>query len=461
MGPTNQALLALFRADSALRRAQEDLDSATRGVRVQRKRAEIAEANLAQTLAGLKHVKAQQMELDSDLKQRDDHIEHLRLQQQEAQNHKQYQAFLGAINTQKNERGRVEEEAEARLKDAEQLDAQQVQQREQAAAERQKAEQLQSDIGETTSTLEARIADLQPQRDAAADKVPAAPRGVFERLADNYDGEAMAPIGHIDAKEEGYYCTACNMELIADVYNRLKTRDDVVTCPGCGRLLYIPEELTPEMAVRQKKVAKRAPRKAAKKTAKKAAKKTKTGVPADLKRAVTTAAAESGRQAQVDATPPVQAEVRIAGVDDAMGPFPVRDAAHFRSLINAKVQAEDIEATFDVVDLSAPEPGAADVGVPATAGDDGEVAGLVGDPDPGGTIAPPAERDADSKRAAAEVGAEVTPAETEADGDAGSPSDDPADRVPSQPTIAPPADDETVPVGDVPDSPPAPANPLP
>ena len=39
------------------------------------------------------------------------------------------------------------------------------------------------------------------------------------------------------------------MELVADVYNRLHSRDDLITCTSCGRMLYIPEDLPPEVAV--------------------------------------------------------------------------------------------------------------------------------------------------------------------------------------------------------------------
>ena len=44
-------------------------------------------------------------------------------------------------------------------------------------------------------------------------------------------------------------CSACNMSLVADVYNKLHSRDDLVVCPSCGRLLYIPEDLPPEAAI--------------------------------------------------------------------------------------------------------------------------------------------------------------------------------------------------------------------
>jgi len=40
------------------------------------------------------------------------------------------------------------------------------------------------------------------------------------------------------------------------VYNRLHSRDEMLTCPSCGRMLYIPEDLPPEVAVNKAKEVK-------------------------------------------------------------------------------------------------------------------------------------------------------------------------------------------------------------
>ena len=45
----------------------------------------------------------------------------------------------------------------------------------------------------------------------------------------------------------------CMMDLVTDVYNKLHTRDDMVFCPSCRRILYIPDDLPPDMAVHKKR----------------------------------------------------------------------------------------------------------------------------------------------------------------------------------------------------------------
>ncbi len=63
----------------------------------------------------------------------------------------------------------------------------------------------------------------------------------------------MSAISKPDRRREEYLCTACNMNLVTDVYNKLHSRDELVFCPSCRRILYIPDDLPPELAVKKPK----------------------------------------------------------------------------------------------------------------------------------------------------------------------------------------------------------------
>jgi uncharacterized protein len=253
MGPTNLALVKLFQADQKLREAQARLDAATRNVRVQERRVNDLAEKLKTAQSKLKEQQAHGANLDLDLKSRDAHIEKLRTQQQAAHNNKEYQAFLIEINTAKVDKAKIEEESLAVM---EAVDKGQAENKEAGAlleSEQAKLETLRSQITEMVAKLQAEVDALRPAREEAAKAVSPAAREAFDRLADRMDGEAMAALAKPNRRVEEYLCTACNMSLVTDIYNRLHTRDELVFCPSCRRILYIPEDLPPEAAVNKPK----------------------------------------------------------------------------------------------------------------------------------------------------------------------------------------------------------------
>jgi uncharacterized protein len=256
MGPTNIALVKLLRADLALREAQERYDTAAKTVKIQERRLADLHEKLKLAQTNLRDQQARAGNLDLDARSRDARIEKLRAQQQNAKNNKEYQAFLTEINTEKIDKGKVEDE---QLKVMEQVEKTTAEvkglqaQIDEASKQHQATKQQ---LGGRLAELQSEIDKLRPDREAAAAEVPAKAREQFERLAERYEGEAMAAMSRPNKRREEYVCTVCNMDLVVDIYNRLHTRDEIVFCPNCRRILYIPDELPPEMAINKKKPVK-------------------------------------------------------------------------------------------------------------------------------------------------------------------------------------------------------------
>lgn len=257
MGPTNIALVKLFQADKALRDAQEKLDSASRSVRVQQRKINDLNERLTLAQSQLKEQQGRAMELEGDVRARDEKIERLRKQQQESQNLKEYQAFLTEINTEKIDKNKAEEEALKLMEAVEKLQTQIQEYKAQLEGEQARLDELNQQLSGRLGELQAEVDALKPLREEAAAASGKA-RMLFERLSERYAGEAMAPIQKPNPRREEYVCSFCNMSLVTDIYNRLHSRDDVVQCPNCNRMLYIPDDLPPELALntRPKKEAK-------------------------------------------------------------------------------------------------------------------------------------------------------------------------------------------------------------
>jgi hypothetical protein len=252
MGPTNIALVKLYQADQKVRVAQELLDDASRNVRLQERRVAAASEAFKASTAGLRSQQSQAGQLDLDLKTRDEHIERLREQQQTTKNNREYQAFLLEINTEKADKAKVEEQTLIVMEEVEKLAAANKELIAALETETAKLQKIQSDIGHKLVALQAEVDSLKPARDAALAEVTAKSRDAYQRLADRFEGEALSAISKPHRKREEYVCSACNLDLVVDVYNKLHSRDELVFCPSCHRILYIPDDLPPELAVHTK-----------------------------------------------------------------------------------------------------------------------------------------------------------------------------------------------------------------
>jgi len=252
MGPTNIALVKLSHADKELREASSRLEAASKAVRIQERRIKDLQEKLQAAQTSLREQQAHMGAFELDVKTRDAHIERLRTQQQNARNNKEYQAFLTEINTEKIDKSKAEDELVKVMLAVETAGSEIKTVQVQLAEETTRHAEIKLRLADRLAELQAQIDSLQPVRDAVAALVPPHARETFERLADRYEGEAMGPVTKPDRRREEYVCGTCNMDLVVDIYNRLHSRDEMVFCPNCRRLLFIPDDLPPELAIHTK-----------------------------------------------------------------------------------------------------------------------------------------------------------------------------------------------------------------
>jgi uncharacterized protein len=254
VGPSNIALVQFFKADQAYLAAVSELDQATKSVRIQQAKVNQLTAEIEQAHKKSIELEAKAREADLDVKARDQRIETLRERQQNATNDKEYKTLIVDINTQKADQKKAEESALAAMDASEKQKVAHAELKTRLEGESAKLKQLTGAIDEQVAQLKAKVEELKGPRDELAKSISPKAMILYERAASRQDGESMAPMSKPKAKVEEYICTGCNMDLVADIYNRLHTRDEPVVCPNCGRLLYIPEDLPPEVAVNKAKV---------------------------------------------------------------------------------------------------------------------------------------------------------------------------------------------------------------
>lgn len=178
--------------------------------------------------------------LELDLKEKEQRVSKLRMALNVTKTNKEYAAILTLINTLKADNAKLEDQALRIMQDADAVKAEADKLTEQIVFEEKRLEDIRHTGAEEETRLVAMLEEITARRVEAAGDVPPEVLGVFDRIATNYDGDAMAVIEISGQKPpHDYVCGGCFMSLNAEHANALRVRDEIRTCDNCGRILYL------------------------------------------------------------------------------------------------------------------------------------------------------------------------------------------------------------------------------
>lgn len=192
-----------------------------------------------------------QMRLDAlslEIAAKEEAVDKHRQALNKAKTNKEYAAILAAMNTEKADNSKVEGLV---LKLMEELAAMKI---EGGLIEAEKAKLLEQ-AAKAEEAVKAFDVQSQQERNgltagrkAFAGTLTAAAIDIFNRVAQRHEGEAMAPVTKLRPKRDEWACGGCNMKVALEVINALQTRDDILLCNVCGRILYLDTPAAPKSA---------------------------------------------------------------------------------------------------------------------------------------------------------------------------------------------------------------------
>jgi uncharacterized protein len=239
MGPTLLGLIKLQSVENRLRAVKAKLARCRRNV--------IIQENQIRSLQNAREAKQEEIQLtrlqtdrlELELKSRDEHIGKFRTALNAAKNNKDYAAILTELNTNKADNSKIESQILDLMKAVEADQADKMQLDQQIEEQKVKLEQVRKDSETMAVKYEAEIATIQAEKEQAAHTIPAEQLTTFERVAETYDGEALAMVEQQDARSEAYTCGGCFMGLTIETANALMTKDEIIRCPSCSRILVL------------------------------------------------------------------------------------------------------------------------------------------------------------------------------------------------------------------------------
>src|SRR3989339_257108 len=236
MGPVLESLIKLQSVENRLRAAKAKLARSRRNVIIQENQVRSFQNALEAKQEEIKLTRVQSDRLELELKSRDEEIARYRTALNTAKSNKEYAAVLTHLNTTKADNSKIEAQILELMKDVEADDAECKTIREQIAEQKKKLEDVRRQSEQSAQKFEQEINQIQSEWDAQAKEVPSDALDLFKRVADTYDGEAIATI---DEHDDAYSCDGCFMGLTTETVNLLMSKDDIIRCPNCTRILVL------------------------------------------------------------------------------------------------------------------------------------------------------------------------------------------------------------------------------
>jgi len=235
-------LLTLYRVERQLRGLRSRVDSAETYLRVQQRQLSTLQERREELETHKRQRQAHAGNLETEAAAVDERTEKLRDELHAASNTRQYHAVLNEVNSLKDKRKEFDEQTLSEMAAVETLEEELTTLESQTTERKKVVESAEEELNSRKAEIKDSLEALETDRGEKASAIPSDTQQLFDDLADDFEGEAMASIELIDKRRREYACDTCHVHLPFDIVNRVTGRpDEVVQCQGCLRILYASE----------------------------------------------------------------------------------------------------------------------------------------------------------------------------------------------------------------------------
>ncbi|MBL7107398.1 MAG: hypothetical protein ISS77_07315 [Phycisphaerae bacterium] len=238
MGPTLNGLVKLQSIENRLGAVKAKLTRYRRNVIIQENQLRSLQNALEAKKEEIQLTKLQSDRLELDLRSRDEEIAKYRASLNLAKTNKEYSAILTQMNTSKADNSKLENQVLDLMKDIEADETECAEIKSKIEEQKTKVENTRTQSQSAATKLEADIEEIQKEWDQAAKDISAEALNIFKRVAETYDGEALSTADE-DENRGSYSCGGCFMNITAETVNLLMSKDDIIRCPNCARILIL------------------------------------------------------------------------------------------------------------------------------------------------------------------------------------------------------------------------------
>lgn len=242
MGAKLQVLFALQDIELQIVDIRRQLERKERRVNAQRRKLNAAREAIEAERINVRKSQSEFDTLDLDIKGRSANIDRLREHLNTVRTNKEYATVLAKLNNEKADVSRLEARALQIMQGVEGRKQELAEQQQAESAEAERLEEFQAQLAQVRESFGGRLETLQKQRQEAADGIEPRTITLFDRLSQRYEGEVLAEVERTNPRRDEFICAGCHMSLRVEVANMLKSRDEIVTCKSCGRILFMRDD---------------------------------------------------------------------------------------------------------------------------------------------------------------------------------------------------------------------------
>lgn len=178
----------------------------------------------------------EEAQLQQDLVKEQDNIGKVEARLPEIQTQKEYVAVLKEIDLAKKANKEIEDQVLAKQQEVETLTEDLQEKQNELGAVEEKADARRSELDELLAESEKGLQEKQGVRETVAKDIPGSLLRKYQTLFKRRAGLAVA-------MARNGACLGCNMQLPPQQFNSLYHQTELQTCPHCNRLLYIDPEV--------------------------------------------------------------------------------------------------------------------------------------------------------------------------------------------------------------------------
>jgi len=241
MGPLLKGLIQLQSVENRLRVVTAKLTRCRRSVIFQENQLRALQSSLEAKKEEIQLTRIQADRLEVELKSRDDHNAKYRAALNMAKTNKEYSAILTELNTNKADNTKLEAEILELMKTIETDEAACADIQTEIEEQIARVDEVRKKSESQAVELEQNVDKVQSEWNEAAEGLSVDVLEVFKRVADTYDGEALAHAEQQNERTGIYSCGGCFMRMPDEIVNQLMTNDDVIRCSNCSRILVLAD----------------------------------------------------------------------------------------------------------------------------------------------------------------------------------------------------------------------------